>query len=483
MTIKIQIPMKMMPKYVSILCFTLFAYSYGQQSAPWTLEAAVEHAVKNNLQIRAAYLDVMDAETYKSQAVGNFLPSLNLSAGHSWNIGLNRNLTTNLLEDLTNQFSSGGLDMSLVIYNGRRNVYQLMSANLGVLARQYQLEDMKEDVMLLVVNGFLQVLFNKENLAVQNNLLEVAKAELLQTETLVDAGVLPKGELFELQATLASQEQQAVAASNNYEIARISLAQLLLIDDYKNFSIAETNYDMVAATILDKSPKELFQKAVESRNDIMLAKTNVEIAQTNLKTAKSAYQPTLSGYYGYSSRISYADRLVATGTYSTYPIGVVSGTGQQVLAASPDTEVAKHLPLGDQWRQNDGHNFGFNLRIPILNGLAVKNNVRRNKVSVERSNTLLTQQKQDLERTIQQSYADAKGAIIAYAAAQKTTLARKQAYEYAQNRFSNGAATSLDFSQARQRYDAAVSAELQAKFDAIFKIKVLEFYFGIPLKL
>ena len=113
----------------------------------------------------------------------------------------------------------------------------------------------------------------------------------------------------------------------------------------------------------------------------------------------------------------------------------------------------------------------------------MKNNVRRNKVSVERSNTLLSQQKQDLERTIQQSYADAKGAIITYEAAQKTTLARKQAYEYAQNRFSNGAATSLAFSQAKQRYDAAVSAELQAKFDAIFRIKVLEFYFGIPLTL
>ena len=122
--------MKMMPKYLSIIFFTFFSFSYGQQSAPWTLEAAVEHAVKNNLQIRAAYLDVIDAETYKNQAIGNFLPSLNLSAGHSWNIGLNRNLTTNLLEDMTNQFSSGGLDMSLVIYNGRRNVYQLMSCLL-----------------------------------------------------------------------------------------------------------------------------------------------------------------------------------------------------------------------------------------------------------------------------------------------------------------------------------------------------------------
>ena len=473
----------MMPKYLTLFCFTLFALGYGQQTAPWTLEAAVEHAVKNNLQIRNAYLDVIDAETYKSQAIGNFLPSLNFSAGHSWNAGLNRNLTTNLLEDMTNQFSSGGLDMSVTLYNGKQNIYQLMSANLGVLAQQYQLEDMKEDVMLLVVNGYLQVLFSKENVAVQNNQLLVAKSELEQTKSLVDAGVLPEGELFELQATVAAQEQQTVAAANDFEIARIALAQLLLIEDYQNFTIADTDYNMVASIILDKSPKELYDKAITSRNDILFAKTNVEIAEVNLKVAKAAYQPTLTGYYGYSSRISYADRLVGTDTFSSYPIGVVAATGQQVVTLRPDTQVAKHMSIGEQLGQNDGHNFGFNLRIPILNGLAVKNNVRRNKVNVERSNTLLSQQKQNLERTIYQSYADAKGGIIAYEAAQKTTEARKLAYDYAQDRFTNGAATSLEFSQAKQRFDAAVSAELRAKFDAIFRIKILEFYFGIPLTL
>ena len=462
----------------------LFGYSQqSEQSVPWTLEAAVEHAVKNNLQIRQAYLDVMDAETYKSQAIGNFLPSLNLSAGHSWNVGLNRNLTTNTLEDMTNQFSNGSLDMGVNIYNGKRNVYQLLSANLGVLARQYQLEDMKEDVMLLVVNGYLQVLFSKENLAVQNNQLLVAKSELEQTQALVNAGVLPQGELYELQATLATQEQQAVTANNEYEMARISLAQLLLLKDFENFSIADFDYDMVATMILDKSPQELFDKAVSSRNDIRFAETNVDIAETNLKIAKAAYQPSLSGYYSYSSRLSYADRLVPTGAVSLVEFGTVAETGQAVVIPQAQNESASHLPRGDQLRQNDGHNFGVSLRIPILNGLTVKNNVRRNKVNVDRSSTALTQQKQDLERTIYQSCNDAKGVLKAYEAAQKTTQARKEAYQYALNRFNAGAATSLQFSQAKQRYDAAVSAELRAKFDAIFRIKILEFYFGIPLTL
>ncbi|CAI8169784.1 MAG: Uncharacterised protein [Bacteroidota bacterium] len=459
---------------------------YGQQPTidlPWTLEAAVEHAVKNNLQIKQAYMDVMDAETYKSQAVGNFLPSLNLSAGHSWNVGLNRNLTTNVFEDMTNQFSSGSLDMGVNIYNGKRNIYQLLSANLGVLARQYQLEDMKEDVMLLVVNGYLQVLFNKENLEVQNNQLLVAKTELEQTQGLVNAGALPQGELYELQATLATQEQQVVTAENDFEIARISLAQLLLLEDYEQFSIADSDYDMVSTMILDKTPQELFDNAVTSRNDIKFAQTNVEIAEANLLIAKAAYQPSLSGYYSYSSRISYADILVPTGALNQVPIGTVAQTGQAVVVPQPETGIASHLPIGEQLKQNDGHNFGVSLRIPILNGFSVKNNVRRNKVNVARSSTVLNQQKQDLERTIYQSYADAKGGLKAYNAAQKTTQARKEAYQYALDRFNAGAATSLQFSQAKQRYDAAVSAELRAKFDAIFRIKILEFYFGIPLTL
>lgn len=467
-------------------CCTIFllALSYGQQpssSVPWTLEAAVEHAVKNNLQIRQAYLDVIDAETNKSQAIGNFLPSLNLSAAHSWNVGLNRNLTTNVFEDMTNQFSSGSVDMGVSIYNGKRNIYQLLSANLGILARQYQLEDMKEDVMLLVVNGYLQVLFSKENLVVQNKQLLVAESELEQTQALVDSGALSQGELYELQATLATQEQQVVAATNEYEMARISLAQLLLLEDLENFSIADSDYDMVATMILDKSPQELFDKAVSSRNDIMLAETNVEIAEANLKIAKAAYQPSLSGFYSYSSRLSYADRLVPTGAVTQVPIGTVQETGQTVVVPQAQTGITSHLSIGEQLRQNDGHNFGLSLRIPILNGFSVKNNVRRNKVNVERSSTVLTQQKQDLERTIYQSFSDAKGSLKTYEAAQKTTQARKEAYQYALDRFNVGAATSLQFSQAKQRYDAAVSAELRAKFDAIFRIKILEFYFGIPL--
>ena len=138
-----------------------------------------------------------------------------------------------------------------------------MTSNLGILATKYQLEDMKEDVMLLVVNGYLQTVFSRENLIVQTNQLSVAMSELKETKELVKAGVLPKGELLELEATLASQEQIVVNAENDFEIARISLAQLLLINDYKNFLIADNDYEMVSSVIMEKSVDELYNEAIK----------------------------------------------------------------------------------------------------------------------------------------------------------------------------------------------------------------------------
>ena len=106
------------------------------QNNSWTLQDALEHALENNLQIKQAYLNILGAETNKRDAVGNFLPTLNLSAGHSWNIGLNQNITTGLFEDVTTEFTNASLNVGVDIYKGRQNVLQLMRSNLAILANQ-----------------------------------------------------------------------------------------------------------------------------------------------------------------------------------------------------------------------------------------------------------------------------------------------------------------------------------------------------------
>jgi outer membrane protein len=468
------------------IVFPLFILFLGSattqaQTEPWTLKNAVIHALENNIQIRQAYLSTLDAQAAKSEAIGGFLPNVNMGANHSWNIGLNQNITTGLLEDVTTQFTNASVSVGVDLYRGGQNVLQLLRANLAILASQYQIEDIKEDVALFVANGYLQAVFSREALGIEQAQLELTKFELRRTQEQVQAGVLPEGDLFEMQAVLASQEQQVVVAQNQYIMAKLSLAQLLLIQDYENFEIAEEDFTIEGQEILVQRPTDLVAKALDYRNDIKLALTNIDIAKTDLRLAKSVSKPSLSGFYSYSSRISYADRLEQTNTFDLVEVGVVESTGESVVRPIYNQKVVSALPIEEQLKLNDGHNFGLSLNIPILNGFSLKNNIERSKINVERSEFQYKQQVLDLENSINQAFNDSKGAQQAYVAAQKTLDARSKAYSYAQSRFEAGVSTAFEFSQAKLQFESAESAWLRAKYDFIFKIKILELYFGIPI--
>ena len=466
-----------------LLAIFCLGVSWGQET-PWTLEACVERALEKNISIKQAELNYADTQLGKKAAIGNFLPSFNISSSHSWNIGLNQNITTGLLENLTTQFTSVGLNVGLDIYNGLQNINRLHRANLALLANQYQLSDMAEDVSLLVANSYLQVLFNRESLTSQQLQLEISKEQLSRSQELVNSGVIPAGDLFELEANLAAQEQRTILAENSLRLTKISLAQLLLITDYENFEIANENYELPLSNILLQSPKDIFNKSLSLRNDIKLAETNVLIAEKDLQIAKGAFQPRLSAFYGYSSRISYSDRLEGIGKYDILPTALfVEGSLNEVLRFSEITRVIGPASFEDQFNNNAGQNFGLQLSIPILNGFSVRNNVARNKINVERSKYTFEQHKLNLENTINQAYNDVQGAFKAFDAAQKTLQARERAFSYTSERFDLGVVNSFEYSQAKQRFELAQSEVIRTKYDYIFKLKVLEFYFGIPIKI
>ena len=324
-------------------------------------------------------------------------------------------------------------------------------------------------------------MFNKEILGVQKDQLEVSEAELARSKGLIKAGVLVQGDIFELEANIATQKQAVVQAENSLRLAKINLAQLLLITDYEHFDVEMIDLDVPFSEVLNESPKQVYEKALTFRNDVKLAETNVAIAEADLKLAKGGLQPTLRAFYGYSTRLSYADRLQGTGEFTDVPIGFVRSTGEVVNTRVEGREIVDPLPIADQLGLNDGHNFGIQLSIPIFNAFAAKNNVKRSKINLARSTFNQEQQNLDLETNINQAYNDAKGAATFYEAAKSTAEARKITFTNAQKRFTAGVLDSFNFSQIKQRYEAAVSDEVRAKYDYIFKLKVLEFYFGIPL--
>ena len=181
--------------YFSLILIVLFAFVAGAQTKKWTLEECVQYALENNISIKQTELDTKTATIDKQTAVGNFLPSLNVSSNHSWNIGLNQDITTGLLRNQTNQFTSASANVGIDIYKGLQNQNNLRRANLALVASKYQLLKMQEDVALNVANAFLQVLFNKENLKVQQEQLLNNEKQLNRSIELVNAGSIPRGDM------------------------------------------------------------------------------------------------------------------------------------------------------------------------------------------------------------------------------------------------------------------------------------------------
>jgi len=440
-----------------LLLFTISAITAQQKK--WTLEECVVYAVENNLTIEQYELDLQNVMIDKSDAVGAFLPDANASLSASGNTGLSFDPTTNQPVTTTIFTANGGLQSSVTLFDGLRNIHRLNRAKLNALANQYRLDDLKDDIRLSVANAYLQILSNKETLIVFKAQYAITGQDLKRTTELVNAGVVPKGDLLEVEATAANLEQQIVNTENLVLISTINLAQLLQITDYENFQVAEADYEVPPSDILNNSAKEIFAKALTFRSDIKLSNSNIDLAVKDLAIAKGAKYPTLGAFFNYNTRYSDQEQF------------------------NNITGMLEADSFGDQLWLNDGISYGAQVNIPIFNGFSVRNNVKRAQINVRKAEVQLEQDKLDLETNINQAYVDVKSFSKAYYAAQKTADARRLAYDYSKERYDVGLMNAFDFSQAQSRVEDAEAEVVRTKYDYIFRIKVLEFYFGVPIDL
>lgn len=432
----------------SIFIILLFVFVSGvAQDKKWTLKECIEYAYENNISVEQSLLDVDLSQIDKTQAISNFLPSLNANASFNINTGANINPATNQFENTTFRSASGGANSGLNLFSGLRNWRNLQRAKLNITAARYRLDKMKDDISLLIANSFLSILSNKEQLKIIQGQFEVTQENIKNTRELVDAGVLPEGDLLEILATSATQEQQIIAAENNLIISKIGLAQLLQLRNYETFDIADQNYELISEAILNEKPASIFEKAKDELNDVKIAAANLEIAKKDLQLARGNYYPTINAFVGYNARWA-----------GTNPLSFI-----------------------DQLWLFDGTAVGFQLNVPIFNRLNVRSNVQRSKINVEQSKLQLDQVSLDLESNVYQAYNDAKNSKKFYEAAVKTAEARRLAFEYAKERYDVGLSNAFDFNQSRIAYENAQSDIVRTKFNYIFSLKVLEFYFGVDL--
>lgn len=475
-----------MKAYILIVVSLLATFrSEAQEAKKWTLAECVRYARENNISIQQSELNLRDTEADKKTALGNYLPSVSASATNSWNRGLTQDPISGQNVQATQMNTSANVNASIDLFTGLRNRRQSQRTGLAIIANQYRLDDMKDNISLNVANAFLNILFSVENLKVLEEQKEVTELQIKRTNELIANGVLPKGDVYEIEANLASLEQQIISTENDIRLNKVNLAQIMLIKDYNTFDISTDEIIVDEdSEVLNSEASDIFDVALNTRLNIQALKTDLQLAEQDILIAKSGYSPTLSAFYNLNTRASDMNRIIGGNIDPTQPtreIGFVQGTNDIVVTDNLIPITSSSDPILTQFDRNIGHTYGFRLNVPIFSRFTNDVRTQKSRINLERTQLNYEQTKNELETAVYQAYNDTKGSLKSYEAAQKTAFARQEAHKYAESRFKAGVINSFDYQQVKQRMDAAESQVVQAKYDFLFKLKILEFYFGIPI--
>jgi len=440
-----------MKKNIYIL-FILFATTAFAQQPKWTLQKCIDYAHDHNLQLKQSQLNIEQAKINKTDALGAFLPNLNASASTSWNSGLTQNFTTGILENQTTFGGNGSVSTGMMLFNGLRNRNNYKKSMLDILSAQYQYADLQNDIDMQIAGAFVQILLNKETFESAKAQLENSIQQKERTLEMIKAGVLPQGDLTDVEAQITNDNLQVIQAENAYKLSKLNLAQLLELSQFDNFEISE---DLTGLAIDDKllqeQPAVLYQQALQTNKKLKQSQTQEQIADYQVKLAKAGLLPSLSAFANVNTRYSDRDNIGFNGI---------------VLPADP---------FWDQVRDNKGVSYGLNLNIPVFNGLSARNQVKRAQLSKDNIEISTLNTRKNLQSDIYKMKQDLMAAFESMKAAEANLKAQRKAYDYAMEKFKVGMLNIFDLNTIKTKYVQAEGQYINAKYQYYLKSKVLEY--------
>lgn len=463
--------------------FTLQAQD-AENAEQWTLQNCVDYAVKNNIQVKQSGLNVALDRANLTQSKADLLPNLNGYVGYSYNVGRSVNPFTNIIVDQPVSSQNASLSSSVTIFNGFQKTRTIKRNKIAVEASSYLYKDVQNDISLQVITAYMNILLNNELLANAKLRLINTEMQLERTSKLVDAGSLPESNLLEIKAQNATNELEIINAQNNIEIAKLNLKQLLQLPASEPINIVVPEIDTPDEEVLAESVEEIYDTAVEVQPDVKAADALVETSEYNVNIAQSNAYPsiTASAFLGTSYSSVADDFLPKEGS----PLTEVERT-VGYLQSDPSEAVVTIQSIPTEFTENTYVNqLDFNLRrgvqvemsIPIFNGWQTKTAVSRAKINKEISTMDAINTRNNLRQNIEQAYLDVLAAQKRFAATKIQVEALQEAFRVNEQRFNLGAINSLDYNLALTNLNVAESDLVQAKYDYVFKTKILDFYQG-----
>jgi len=470
---------------ISFIILSVAALSTTAQKA-WSLEDCIAYAMENNISIKQSVLGTEYNENALKQSRLNQIPSLNADARYSYSWGRALDQTTyQFTDDQQINSISMGFSSRVNLFNGLQVRNTILKNKLDLMASYEDVEKIKNDISLNIAAAYLNILFNKELVAVTRSQLETTGQQVERTEKMVDAGKLARGNYLELEAQYAAEELNMVNAENQLSISLLNLQQLLDLPFDTAFDVEIPELPDPDADPLVIDALEVYRVAELEMPEIRSAELSKESSEKDLQIAKGARSPSLYLSANYNSGYSdIREQVVSLSDPVQVPIGITQNTLEPVITLNPQQiPTYGKYPFFEQIRDNTSAGVGLGLSVPIFNGWQVNTSISNARIALEQSNLELQSRKLALYASIQQAYADAVAALKKFNASQQALVSMEESFKYTEKKFEVGLVNTVDYNISKNQLTATQSDLLQAKYDFIFRIKILNFYKGEPITL
>ncbi|MGQ1927936.1 TolC family protein [Ornithobacterium rhinotracheale] len=428
------------------------------QNQQWSLEQMVAYAKQHNLNLQQNRINTQLIDNRVTAANRQKLPTVSASIGNGLIAGVQGVPITNSNQQYvgkTNGFqlyqNSLSVSANMLLYNHGRLKLNEEKAKLDAQAAQEDLKALENQLTLQILNQYLNVLLQKELVLNFQQKLKLSENQLEQTQKLFNGGAIPLSNVYESKTQLARSKQNVATAEVNVQEALFNLAQLLQLKDTESFDVLTLNLSENPQQLIDNID-QVIAHAYQNQPRIKNAEIKAQSSLKDIELAKTEFWPSLSASYGIGTN------------YRAY------------LNKGIDSDR-----LFDQWWNNHTHNFGLNLNIPIFNKNLTKLNVENAELQAQMAEKDIEIKKQQLKEEIQKAYFNTSSNYQKFIAVQEAVKSAEVSMDFAQKSLDAGKITLYDFNQAAERLFSAKSELLQAKYNYIFSLKVLDFYLDKPI--
>lgn len=460
---------------LALLLFFTFKLR-AQNDTIWSLEKCIQYALENNIQIKQQTLDEDISDVDLRQSEYNFYPGFNADFSHGYSFGRS-------VDPFTNEFATerimrqdGRISGSVVLFSGFTNVNNLrLNMHLNTAVR-YDTEKIQNDVTLTIAAAYMQILYSMDFVENAVQQVEIIKQQLERTRLLFEGGTVPRGSVMEIEARLAEEELNLVNARNDLRLSYLELIHLLDMDASVSFAIEKPDIEIEDQLNLS-SHQNIFEQALAVEPSIQSAEEYIEVASKQLELEKGGLYPTVSLVGSLGSGFSQAAQI-PTNPVNLGPmqIGYLQD-GTEVFADNVQFDFDTK-PYSDQLRDNFYQYVGVNVSIPIFNRMQTRSRIQRSRIELERARNNYELSQNNLNKTIGQAYADALAAYQRYQATNKALDSFNESFNYTRQRFELGMVSTVEFNESQMRLAQAQRDAIQAKYDFVFKKKIMEFYTG-----